>query len=59
MFFRMACVAGIMKARALPNSTRMANTGHTTVLPLTLNNSSSSDTRNCMPRQMAMTLRRL
>lgn len=29
-----ACEAGIMKARALPNSTSTANTGHTTLLPL-------------------------
>ena len=33
-FLSTACDAGIMKARALPNSTRIANTGHTTRLPL-------------------------
>ena len=59
MFFRIAWVAGIMKARALPNSTRMANTGHTTWLPLSVKPSSSSEHSSCTPMQMAMMLRRL
>jgi hypothetical protein len=59
MFFRIAWVAGIMKARALPNSTRIANTGHTTWLPLSVKPSSRSEHSSCIAMQIAMMLRRL
>ncbi|MNT58237.1 hypothetical protein D3C72_1956610 [compost metagenome] len=54
-----ACVAGIMKARALPNSTSTANTGQTMDRPFKVKASRASAQASCAARQQAMMLRRL
>ncbi len=53
-----ACEAGIMKARALPNSTSTANTGQTTRLPLAVKASSRALTSSWVSMQNTMILRR-
>ena len=55
---RIACVAGPMKARALPNSTSTANTGHTVVSPTSVKASKVSPHSSCAASAMAIRLRR-
>jgi hypothetical protein len=59
MFTSTAWVAGIMKARALPNRVRIRNTGQTMPSPVKVKPSSSKPHSSCAARQTAMMLRRL